>query len=177
MAEYADAVVVSAAILQRAGMPAIVQGFWTERSERSVLPTALSVLGVNGRWKFEGVAKLQLKFAVAAREENRYHTLGECEVASSLQDWLRDRHAILEETAAEIAEKLAEKWRTGSIRVERKTSSWSFRGAIFRLQRSGAKGCWMGRRREFKSLSSDSFGLIKICKLVGKGVAPVKGPR
>ena len=48
MAEYADAVVVSAAILQRAGMPAIVQGFWTEHSERSVLPTGLSVLGVNG---------------------------------------------------------------------------------------------------------------------------------
>ena len=45
MAEYSDAVVVSAAIPQRAGMPAIVQGFWTEHSERSVLPTGLSVLG------------------------------------------------------------------------------------------------------------------------------------
>ena len=29
-------------------MPAIVQGFWTEHSERSVLPTGLGVLGVNG---------------------------------------------------------------------------------------------------------------------------------
>ena len=66
MAKYADAVVVSAAILQRAGMPAIVQGFWTERSERLVLPTGLSVLGVNGpekdllgRWKPEGVAYIR----------------------------------------------------------------------------------------------------------------------
>ena len=104
MAEYADAVVVLATILQRAGMPAIVQGFWTEHSERA-LPAGLSVLGVNGpekdllgRWKVEGsdtyarsyggrVAKLQLKFAVAA------HTLDERKMASSLQDWLKDCRA------------------------------------------------------------------------------------
>ena len=48
MAEYADVVAVSAAILQRAGIPAIAQGFWTEHSERSVLPTGLSVLGPLG---------------------------------------------------------------------------------------------------------------------------------
>ena len=36
MAECADVVTVSAA--QRAGIPAIAQGFWTERSERAVLP-------------------------------------------------------------------------------------------------------------------------------------------
>ena len=35
------------------------------------------------------MAKLQLKFAVAGREENRCHTLDEREVASSLQDWLK----------------------------------------------------------------------------------------
>ena len=102
MAEYADVVAVSAAILQRTGMPAIVQEFWTEHSERSVLPTGLGVLGVSGpekdllkRWKPEGsdtyarsyggrVAKLQLKFAVAARDENRYHVLDEREVGSFL---------------------------------------------------------------------------------------------
>ena len=39
-------------------------------------------------------------------------------MASSLQDWLKDRHALSEETAAEIAEKLAEKWRSGAIQVE-----------------------------------------------------------
>ena len=61
MAEYADVVSVSAAILQRAGIPAMAQGFWTEHSERSVLITGLSVLGVTGpekdllgRWKPEG---------------------------------------------------------------------------------------------------------------------------
>ena len=129
MAEYADVVAVSAAILQRAGIPAIAQGFWTEHSERAVLLTGLSVLGVTGpekdllaRWKPEGsdtyarsyggrVAKLQLKFAVAGREENRYHTLDEREVASSLQDWLKDRHSLPEETATEVADKLAETWR------------------------------------------------------------------
>ena len=136
MAEYADVVAVSAAILQRTGMPAIVQGFWTEHSERSVLPTGLGVLGVSGpekdllgRWKPAGsdtyarsyggrVAKLQLKFAVAARDENRYHVLDEREVASSLQDWLKDRHSLPEETAAEVAGKLADKWRTGKIQVD-----------------------------------------------------------
>ena len=104
--EYADVAAVSAAILilQRTGMPAIVQGFWTEHSERSVtvLPTGLGVLSVSGpekdflgRWKPEGsdtyarsyggrVAKLQLKFAVAARDENRYHILDEREAATIL---------------------------------------------------------------------------------------------
>ena len=64
------------------------------------------------------MAKLQLKFAVAARDENRYHVLDEREVASSLQDWLKDRHSLPEETAAEVAGKLADKWRTGKIQVD-----------------------------------------------------------
>ena len=64
------------------------------------------------------MAKLQLKFAVAAREENRYHTLDEREVASSLQDWLKERHSLPEETAAEVADKLAETWRTGVVKVD-----------------------------------------------------------
>ena len=99
-----------------------------------MLPTGLGVLGVSGpekdllgRWKPEGsdtyarsyggrVAKLQLKFAVAARDENRY--LDERDVASSLQDWLKDRRSLPEETAAEVAGKLADKWRTGKIQVD-----------------------------------------------------------
>ena len=44
-------------------------------------------------------------------DENRYHVLDEREVASSLQDWLKDRHSLPEETAAEVAGKLADKWR------------------------------------------------------------------
>ena len=39
-------------------------------------------------------------------------------MASSLQDWLKDRHSLPEETAAEVAEKLADKWRTGKIQVD-----------------------------------------------------------
>ena len=62
------------------------------------------------------MAKLQLKFAVAAREENRYHTLAEREVARFLQDWLKERHSLPEETATEVADKLAETWRTGIVK-------------------------------------------------------------
>ena len=39
-------------------------------------------------------------------------------MASSLQDWLKDRRSLPEETAAEVAEKLAEKWRTGKIQLD-----------------------------------------------------------
>ena len=71
------------------------------------------------------VAKLQLKFAVAARDENRYHILDEREVASSLQDWLKDGHSLPEETATEVAEKLAEKWRTGRIQIHQAPERYS----------------------------------------------------
>ena len=131
MAECADVVAVSAAILQRAGIPAIAQGFWTEDSERSVLPTGLSVLGSLGprRTCFaDGAGAEQLKFAVAAREENRYHTLDEREVASSLLSR-----------------------GPGPPRRRSKYVVVEFDGAIFRLHKSGASGCWMGRRREFRN--------------------------
>ena len=146
-----------------------------------------------GRWKpdrsdtyarsYGGrVAKLQLKFA-GWRDER--------EVANSLQDWLKDRHSLSEETAAEVAGKLADKWRTGKIQVDQappivldsvpdmevegpdadsqedpeppaakvpraedRRSKYvivELPGAIFRLHRSGANGCWMGRRREFRN--------------------------
>ena len=98
--------------------PAIAQAFWTEHSERSVLPTDLSVLEVTGvRYlcPFPGAGlPSSLKFAVAAL----YHTLDEREVASSFQDWLKDRHSLPEETATEVAEKLAEAWRTGAVKVD-----------------------------------------------------------
>ena len=112
MAEYADAVVVSAAILQRAGMPAIVQGFWTEHSERSVLPTNLSVLG---RWKLERSDTYVAGGGQAPARELPPRS-GRARGGELLAG--RDRHALPEETATEIAEKLAEKWRTGSIQVE-----------------------------------------------------------
>ena len=135
------------------------------------------------------MAKLQLKFAVAARDENRYHVLDEREVASSLQDWLKDRHSLPEETAAEVAGKLADKWRTGKIQVDQappivlesvpdmevedRRSKYvvvELPGEIFRLHRSGANGCWMGRRREFRNSQEfpglpDKSEYTHVCRL------------
>ena len=53
MAGYGDAVVATAAVLARVGLPSVVQGYWTEHSERSVLPTALAILGVTDSEKRE----------------------------------------------------------------------------------------------------------------------------
>ena len=46
MASYGDAMVASGALLARLQLPGLVQGFWTERSEKSVLPAALSIIGM-----------------------------------------------------------------------------------------------------------------------------------
>ena len=74
-ASYADAMVAAAGLLGILGLPLEVQGYWTEHSERSVLPTGLSLMEVPpqdkdllGRWKpdrtFAGrVARLQALFA------------------------------------------------------------------------------------------------------------------
>ena len=79
-ASYADAMVATAGLLGILGLPLQLQGYWTEHSERSVLPTALSLMDVPpqdkdllglGRWKPEGsdvyaggcVARLQALFA------------------------------------------------------------------------------------------------------------------
>ena len=85
-----DAMVATAGLLATLGLPLEVQGSWTERSERSVLPTALSLQDIPphdkdllGRWKPEGsdvyarsfggrVARLQALFAEVARGADRY---------------------------------------------------------------------------------------------------------
>ena len=61
MASYGDAMVATAGLLGAMNLPAPVQGYWTQHSERSVLPTGLSVLetppsdkDIFGRWKPEG---------------------------------------------------------------------------------------------------------------------------
>ena len=60
-AGYADAMVATAGLLGILGLPLELQGYWTKHSERSVLPTALSLMDVPpqdkdllGRWKPEG---------------------------------------------------------------------------------------------------------------------------
>ena len=45
-AGYADAMVATAGLLSILGLPLEVQGYWTEHSERSVLPTGLSLMEV-----------------------------------------------------------------------------------------------------------------------------------
>ena len=85
MASYGDAMVATAGLLGAMNLPQVTQGYWTEHSERAVIPTNLSVLeappvdkDILGRWKPEGsdtyarsyggrVARLQAAFAAAAR--------------------------------------------------------------------------------------------------------------
>ena len=106
MASYADAMVATAGLLSAIQLPQVVQGYWTEHSERAVIPTGLSVLeappsdkDILGRWKNEDsdtyarsyagrVARLQAVFAEAARSSRHYEMLDEGEIASGLKDWL-----------------------------------------------------------------------------------------
>ena len=44
MASYADAMVGTAGLLSAIQLPQVTQGYWTEHSERAVIPTGLSVL-------------------------------------------------------------------------------------------------------------------------------------
>ena len=80
------AMVATAGLLSAMSLPSQVQGYWTEHSERSGLPTGLSVLDtppvdkdILGRWKgsdtyarsYVGrVAQLQATFANVARGKN-----------------------------------------------------------------------------------------------------------
>ena len=219
MAGYADAVVATAAVLAKIGIPATVQGYWTERSERSILPTALAILGVTdsekdilGRWKPEGsdtyvrsyggrVSRLQSRYAAAAREDDRYFRLDEREIAANLLDWLQDRRKLSEEASRAIVDPLVHMWKTGKIYTNlipvvpdpgdslpeetgadsednqgaempssskmAKTVDRSARyvivelpGAIFRLHRAGANGCWMGGRGSSKAPETSRICLI-----------------
>ena len=85
MASYADAMAASVHLLAMAGLPIVVRTCWSEHSERTLLPTGLSLKPIppaDGRWKPEGsdiymrayggrVARLQAIYADAARSENR----------------------------------------------------------------------------------------------------------
>ncbi|CAE7469080.1 unnamed protein product, partial [Symbiodinium microadriaticum] len=118
-ASYADAMVATAGLLATLGLPLEVQGYWTEHSERSVLPTALSLQDIPphdkdllGRWKPEGsdtyarsfggrVARLQALFAEVARGADRYQRLDEREIAADLAEL--------------TVEGLRRSWREGSL--------------------------------------------------------------
>ena len=57
MASYADAMAASVHLLAMAGLPIVVRTYWSEHSERTVLPTGLSLKPIPpadrdmlGRW-------------------------------------------------------------------------------------------------------------------------------
>ena len=109
MAGYGHAVSYTAGVLARVGCDSGFIGFWTEHSERAVLPTGLSMLDNDkaerdllGRWKPEGsdvyartfngrVAKLQRQFAEACRQDDHYEVLDEREIPVQLGEFLSDR--------------------------------------------------------------------------------------
>ncbi|CAE7256466.1 unnamed protein product, partial [Symbiodinium pilosum] len=114
MAGHGDAVVATAAVLSKIGLPSSVQGYWTEHSERAVLPTALAILGVTdsekdilGRWKLGYL-----------RPDDRHTSLDEREIAANLIDWLQDRRKLGDEAARAIVEPLAFNWKHGMIRAD-----------------------------------------------------------
>ena len=213
MAGYADAMVATAALLTAMGLPGVVQGFWTEHSERAILPTALSLQDVApqdkdllGRWKPEGsdtyarafggrVARLQAQFARAARRSDRYEVLDERDIAATLEHWLEQRGVLNEFQIAELVGPLRETWRTAKleapdgevgvppyvapqnpsgngsasdsseqsspspqlgkrIKVQEREARYvivELPGGVARLHKAGQQGCWMGRRRAFRS--------------------------
>ena len=129
-ASYADAMVATAGLLSILGLPLEVQGYWTEHSERSVLPTGLSLMEVPplGRWKPEGsdtyartfagrVARLQALFAKVARGADRYDRLDEREIAADLFPWLMERAKLSREQAELTVSSLRRRWKEGDLGV------------------------------------------------------------
>ena len=120
---------VATAGLLGLGLPLEVQGYWTEHSERSVLPTGLSLMEVPpqdkdrpGRGKPEGsdtyagtfagrVARLQALFARA----DRYDRLDEREIAADLVPWLMERAKLSREQAELTVSSLRRRWKGGDL--------------------------------------------------------------
>ena len=112
-----------------------MQGYWTEHSERSVLPTGLSLMEVPpqdkdrlGRWKPEGsdtyartfagrVARLQALFVKVARGADRYDRLDEREIAADLVPWLMERAKLSREQAELTVSSLRRRWKEGDLGV------------------------------------------------------------
>ena len=129
MASYADAMVATAGLLSAIQLPQVTQGYWTEHSERAVIPTGLSVLeappsdkDILGRWKSEGsdtyarsyggrVARLQAVFAEAARSSKHYEMLDEREIARGFKDWLVGKDKLDLQHSTHLSEELASQWK------------------------------------------------------------------
>lgn len=129
MARYEDAAGAGAAVLRDLenfdGSQKLIHHdlapFWTEHSERNLLPSTLVFLDVEkskrdmvGRWRPEGsdtymrtyngvVAKLQLQCAVALSQSTRYEDLDEDSVVNEAEAWLVRCKGLSHDAAAEIA--------------------------------------------------------------------------
>eukprot|EP00439_Symbiodinium_sp_Y106_P008513 s11962_g1.t1 len=91
--------VATAGLLSILGLPLEVQGYWTEHSERSVLPTGLSLMEV-------------------ARGADRYDRLDEREIAADLFPWLMERAKLSREQAELTVSSLRRRWKEGDLGAE-----------------------------------------------------------
>ena len=117
MAAYGDVSAYSAQVRRKVLRPGldiaiihpIMAAFWTEHSERATLPTGLALLqapkeerDMLGRWKPDGsdtyirmyngvVSRLQLRFALTARRDDRTKLLDERDVMESVMSWMLER--------------------------------------------------------------------------------------
>jgi hypothetical protein len=120
MARYEDASGAGVAVLRDLRYPnsdhklleSETVEFWTEHSERNLLPSILVFLKADrahcnmvGRWRPEGselymrtyntvVAQLQKQCALAMKQPDRYESFGEEDILQELGDWLRKRKGL-----------------------------------------------------------------------------------
>eukprot|EP00435_Cladocopium_sp_Y103_P066700 s288_g29.t1 len=123
MAAYGDISSYSARVRRKAVRPGLdlaiihplLAASWTEHSERATLPTGLALLqapkeerDMLGRWKPDGsdtyirmyngvVSRLQLKFAKAARKNDRSKTLDEKDIIENAMSWISERCEMLDD--------------------------------------------------------------------------------
>eukprot|EP00439_Symbiodinium_sp_Y106_P004646 s13484_g1.t1 len=108
--------VATAGLLSILGLPLEVQGYWTEHSERSVLPTGLSRMEVPPQDK-DLYSEVAL-FAKVARGADRYDQLDEREIAADLLPWLMERANKLWREQAELTvSSLRRRWKEGDLGV------------------------------------------------------------
>ena len=88
MASYADAMIATAGLLTAIQLPQVTQGYWTEHSERAVIPTGLSVLeappsdkNILARWKPEWSDTYARSYGGQRRQG----------VPSTMRCWTRER--------------------------------------------------------------------------------------
>eukprot|EP00435_Cladocopium_sp_Y103_P048249 s2858_g14.t1 len=117
MAAYGDISSYSARVRRKLVRPGTemaviypeLSAFWTEHSERATLPTGLALLqtpkderDMLGRWKPDGsdtyvrmyngiISRLQMKFALTARKDDRSRLLDERDVVESAMSWISER--------------------------------------------------------------------------------------